>query len=674
MQKQVKHNPEKLQRRWGKVLNEMKVQDSLISDDQEKKGWLAEYAENHGPNFVQAINESFGSYADSSLSGGHPYHTLTNTPGYGPIVMPQPGITPGKPGTFTGNDDVVGSGDISQNYLPIAMKLAAQTIGLDLVAVRPTQSPVFKHVYVDFKYGDGDIRDEYEHPIVFILKLEDSAQRRALRVMLEEAIKYYGMNKKVSGLEEGYFNGPDRLFLSLQKTGGDAFYDLANVATLDTNRHFKGDYGTGATAAAIEDLFTTQPSYNQRGASLEFLGFSRIKGLPIFRTFRQINTPGNAGYQKPEYNTFQLGDDLNAVLDSAELAFHAYNTDAAAATPAPGFVKLFDAGDTITPKGGVFDDFTVQGAADGADGSVYTLPTQDEFTIEEVSALEDHLEGFVANWSRKSGMVREEAERTNAHIIYPDVFTADIQVGDIEVMAVLKRQQIEDIKAATGIDIVQKMEGILVNELSQKISKEIVGAIFELGDLNRESAPTIAGRPGFDFDVRQHIGGMSAAATAGSGETFSSVQRKLWTRISAASNYIHVEGRIGQAQYLITNYNLATSLMDLAGNQIHTVGNINMGTGRQLYPAGTIGDLTVYVDPNMLGDDNRIVLGRRNSQDEPGLLFVPYLMAQSVSIIAEATMAPKILLRSRYAIARIGFFPEKQYMTMYVLDPDRILN
>jgi hypothetical protein len=94
----------------------------------------------------------------------------------------------------------------------------------------------------------------------------------------------------------------------------------------------------------------------------------------------------------------------------------------------------------------------------------------------------------------------------------------------------------------------------------------------------------------------------------------------------------------------------------------------------QLYPVGTIGDIQIYVDPYQRYNDNRIVLGRKNNPDQPGLIFVPYLMAQSISIISEATFAPRMLLRSRYAITDVGFFPEKQFMTLYIVDEGQFLN
>jgi hypothetical protein len=39
------------------------------------------------------------------------------------------------------------------------MKIAAQTIGLDLVAVKPTPGPKVDLLYIDFQYDDLDTED-----------------------------------------------------------------------------------------------------------------------------------------------------------------------------------------------------------------------------------------------------------------------------------------------------------------------------------------------------------------------------------------------------------------------------------------------------------------------------------------------------------------------------------
>jgi hypothetical protein len=113
--------------------------------------------------------------------------------------------------------------------------------------------------------------------------------------------------------------------------------------------------------------------------------------------------------------------------------------------------------------------------------------------------------------------------------------------------------------------------------------------------------------------------------------------------------------------------------MDIAGYTINPSKSKINGSG-QLYPVGQIGDIQIYVDPYMKYNDDRIVIGRKNNPDQPGIIFVPYLMAQSISLISEATFAPRLLLRSRYAVAEVGWYPQKQFMTISVVDNAGFLN
>jgi hypothetical protein len=79
--------------------------------------------------------------------------------------------------------------------------------------------------------------------------------------------------------------------------------------------------------------------------------------------------------------------------------------------------------------------------------------------------------------------------------------------------------------------------------------------------------------------------------------------------------------------------------------------------------------MTVYVDQNMAYTDNRILVGRKGGDDEPGLKFMPYMMAESIQTISEGTMSPKIAVKSRYALVEAGFHPETMYMTFFVNVP-----
>ncbi len=86
--------------------------------------WMSEYAEMH------SLNENVA------------YSTLGNINGMGAVTAAQPSTTPGLVwGDYgLGTAGGIGSGDIGQNLLPVSMKIAAQTIGLDLVAVKPASS------------------------------------------------------------------------------------------------------------------------------------------------------------------------------------------------------------------------------------------------------------------------------------------------------------------------------------------------------------------------------------------------------------------------------------------------------------------------------------------------------------------------------------------------------
>lgn len=581
---EIRIDKAKAQKKWKPVLENMGVTEA------ERIDWMAEYAEFH------TINEN--AYANQG-----------NVFGMGNVQSAQPSGLPGQAiggygqaGNAYGDGGEVGSGDYGQQLLPVAMKIAAHTIGLDLVSVKPSPGPKIDLMYIDFRYDDNvDGLSEDERPQVF--KINYGADEAAFKTYLEGILSSEGVTETVGGLTE-------RVYVDF-----------------------------GASPALADHL--TEPTTSKAGI-LEFLGFSRIDGLPMFRAYRQANTasaPSQAntwGFDSAR-NSFSLNTSMAAQLGSA--------TWAAAINSSPSV--------TFSP----------------------TSPT--DVSVELVSALEDHLPGFAANWySNDYPMERGEDDRTYPGIIAPNVSTKTIAVGTIEISTALKRTEIEDIKANTGIDIVQKMESILVNELSQTISKQIVNKVFEMGDLNRTSAPTIGATTNisdatvFDYDVQDHFTNMGGVG--GSGETSHAAQRKLITKILNASNFIATEGRVGPAQYVVTNGNLAAALQDIAGYTINPTKSKLNGSG-QLYPVGTIGDVSIYVDPYMKYNDNRILVGRKNQPDQPGIVFVPYLMAQSISIISEATFAPRMLLRSRYAVAELGWYPQKQYMTIKVADPDQIL-
>jgi hypothetical protein len=573
----IRIDKQKALKKWSPVLENMGVTGERVE-------WLAEYAEFH------SINENA-------------YVNAANVAGMGAVVAPNPsslsGTTLGGLGGYTDAfNAITGSGDVGQNLLPVAMKIAAQTIGLDLVAVKPTPGPKIDLLYVDFQYDDVNTTDTNERPQVFKLNSTTTGNVAAITAGITASLAAASITQTTGGLT------------------GQIYFSLGNTASAG----YTATYYTAAQVAVAN--FPNATSTGKQNI-VEFLGFSRIDGLPMFRAFRQANTAGQVNY-------FSFTQTLNTFDSSTAMTSQ--------------IVKI--------------------------SGVTASAPT-----IELISALEDHIPGFSANWTAGLGgaagsypMSRQDDDNSYAGVIGPKISSKSIAVGTIEVSSALRRTEIEDIKANTGMDIVQKMESILVNELSQTISKQIVAKIFEMGTLNRSSAP-LNGSGVSIFDLNT-----SYATTSGpGGETTHAVQRKLVTKIAHASSYIATEGRVGPAQYLITNGGLAAALSDISGYTINPVKSKLNGQG-QLYPVGSIGDISIYVDPYMKYNDNRIVLGRKNNPDQPGIIFVPYLMAQSISVISEATFAPRMLLRSRYAVAEVGWYPQKQFMTIVVTDAAQLLN
>ena len=563
-------------KKWSPVLENMGVTGDRVE-------WMAEYAEFH------SINENA-------------YVNASNVSGMGGVIAAQPGAFAGNTlgSSWNTANSQLGSGDVGQNLLPVAMKIAAQTIGLDLVAVKPSPGPKIDLLYIDFRYDDTHLGDNDERPQVFKFYTAGASQSSLVSAIRTDLTVVGSAPYEISETSGGLANGR-------------VFYNI--------------------NSGAVSYTETTGSKVN----IVEFLGFSRVDGYPMFRAFRQFNT-------------------------------------AHTAVGTAGTLWSFDATrNTFNATQSMIDQIVnIAGVATG------------KGTVELVSALEDHIPGFSANWTSSSNgttgafngnypMDRDADDKTYSGVIGPKISSKTVAVGTIEVSSALRRTEIEDIKANTGMDIVQKMESILVNELSQTISKQIVAKIFELGDLNRLSAPAVNNALNVDtiFDLDTNYVGASGAGIGG--ETTHAVQRKLVTKIAHASNYIATEGRVGPAQYLITNGGLAAALSDISGYTINPVKS-KMNASGQLYPVGSIGDISIYVDPYMRYNDNRIVLGRKNNPDQPGIIFVPYLMAQSISVISEATFAPRMLLRSRYAVTEVGWFPQKQFMTIRVSDEFGLLN
>ena len=291
--------------------------------------------------------------------------------------------------------------------------------------------------------------------------------------------------------------------------------------------------------------------------------------------------------------------------------------------------------------------------------------------IDTVKALEDFIPGFSGvgfkNGDPMSAKAydRETGESTPSNIMSLNTFTLSVRAKTIQVKGAITREQIQDLKAY-GIDAVAQVEAELVNELTQHINRELLDEIFALGDQNHVEAEAFEGinlNTYFVVDpAAADVEGYVKSYVGGGAETLGTIQRRIMSKILAASNLIAQRGRRGAGTFAVCSAAIATALQDCAGFVVYPLSNtINQNAG-SLYPVGAISGVSIYVDPNLPWSATKVVVGRKGKDNEPGLVFMPYLMADKLSYPAEGMEgAPVTSLKSRYAIVRAGHHPQLYY-------------
>ena len=316
--------------------------------------------------------------------------------------------------------------------------------------------------------------------------------------------------------------------------------------------------------------------------------------------------------------------------------------------------------------------------------------------VDFVQTSVDLIDGF-ANFNVKASdpvnfrrtMTRAENETGTGNTIGLRLFSKWIQMGSYEVTGTVTRQQLQDLPLY-GVDAVGKVMEQMQNELTQHINQRILERVFALGvqnamqqkayqgiDLNLYMGKT-ASKNLADFGIKEFVdahgvehkndwGAVENAEVNTSAENLHTRQRRIMSRILAAVTVIQNVGRRGRPTWVVTNGQVAAALEDVSGYVVAPMVNgLSQDGSKDLYMGGTVAGLKIYVDPYMDWNDTRICVGRKGDANSPGLVFLPYILADQVQITAEGTMAPKMLLNSRFALAEIGFYPETMYFTFAV--------
>jgi len=505
-----------------------------------------------------------------------------------PPTFPGPagryGVAPAGPGPNQGfyTQSWQGSGDKFPSLLPLAIQVAAKTVGFDIVPVIPMSGPSGVLSYLDYVYAGGKLSPQ-----------------------------------------------------SVGTTAADALAAAPSMIKLQI-----APYGAGFPGSFV--VGTTYFISNAGASPVQqiqgkFVGLSRIDGFPIF-----------------EIASITAGDSVASVID-----------------------------------GGTTNIGTSSGAS-----NVGTTTA----TASLVKALEDHIQGFSGagfyddnNWQGPfvdgtktyNPMLRSVGEENYYEMMGLSTFTKFVEADTFQVAASVTTEQIQDLNKQFGIDVISMIENALVNEVSQAINKHILARAFALGWSNCYNFNQVEGQ---NLNLNLVLGGATGTtlgyvnktdtsvtmalpqgpAETGNYENLSTLQRRLFSRILAAANVVANRGRRGPANFIITNANLASAMQDISQFTFAPFTNTLTQNNGTLYPVGSLAGMTVYVDQNMKYNDTRILVGRKGGDDEPGLKFMPYMMAESIQTISEGTMSPKIAVKSRYALVEAGFHPETMYLCFNV--------
>lgn len=601
-----KQNIAQIVESWTPAIKQI-TKNRVNEENQDRLEWMCVYAHNH----VMAINE-----ANASWTGGtsFPVQTLYNTNGIGnPTLAQQPGMTAAD----QNSPAAYGSGDKWPSLLPMALQVAARTIGFDLVNNFPFQGPTGVIPFMDYVYSGskGAYGATYSYD-------GDTANPQVAVGNRKPAYELYEAPHAF------------RCILEVDPSSGITKKDAVKAIVKECDE---------------KEYMTLKNASNNAEMRVQFIGLARLNANPMFKVH-------------PEDKNVALG-------------------------------KIFGAGASL--------EVTV--------GEV-------TFTLRRprlISALEDQILGFTGSGKydsdRWSGTymdpkhLYEPMDRGTGEMQYPrqmslSVYTKYITVGTQSIAVAVTPEQVQDLQKQWGIDVIKLVENAAINEISQSINKHILSRLFALGWKNHVQAyeaeginlnldMTQAYNPAvdpeevefatYDDEGREVLMSMPVPGYTkygtGAFENADTMFKKIYVNLLAAGNMIMQRGRRGPANFVVANWKIATMLQSNAQYSISPIANtINQNNG-SLYPAGNVAGMTLYVDPMMHTQDTRILVGRKGDKDEPGVAFCPYILAESVKMISEHTAAPKVVVKSRYNLVDLGWYPQLNYVTFYIKGGETIV-
>ncbi len=234
-------------------------------------------------------------------------------------------------------------------------------------------------------------------------------------------------------------------------------------------------------------------------------------------------------------------------------------------------------------------------------------------------------------------------------------FTKFVELKKYQVAASVTREQISDLNNDFGIDVTAMVNNALSTEIIHSITKEFNIELFKLGEISYEKRLKWYDKLIVKFFKKYK-------------KTVKIKNRKdISSFISNYANQILKETKKSKANFAVTNSKIASLLQEADQFKVIDQSTFELFS-TQPFCVGTILGIKIFVDPNMAWNDDRILFGLKN-ETGTGLNFAYNEDVELLNIVEKNTFAPQIKILINAAVFTTGFYPEKNYLTVYLKLP-----
>lgn len=315
------------------------------------------------------------------------------------------------------------------------------------------------------------------------------------------------------------------------------------------------------------------------------------------------------------------------------------------------------------------------------------------FVVNYTSAIRTNIAEAASNNNSLGGMDRAQMEKGPKHKLNVISMDKQLEMVGIEIEADTTNIQIKDM-AAMGINVIAHLYTGVQNQLVQTLDEVILDHLYRMGVQHAVNAWESQGmdmslfiaapattdiaysdvvgedqwKDMLNQDVRTRMGNIVNSIQSSSYENQMTHADRLYARILRAAEFIAYDNRLGVTDFIVLSGDLAACLKKNAKFAVcpHVE---TLSSSPELVYTGTVYDvISVYKNPKIAFNDPRILMGRRGDDTDPGSKFLAYDLAASRQAIVEGTMAEKIRVWSRFAIADVGFYPELSYLTFVAVN------